>query len=438
MGSEIDKWRKIWEERRSGPEKKRTQDDSRTPSERDYARIIHSAAFRRLQNKTQVLCPGESDFYRTRLTHSIEVAQIGASLAKRMLEHAETLHNDELKSIIPDDRQIQAVCLAHDIGNPPFGHGGEIALNKIMHEHGGFEGNGQTLRILSKLEKYSAGYGMDVTRRTLLGVIKYPGSHEELSNKALYRGKNYIPPKCYLDDDQDIFDWVIDPFIEADKQKIKEVLDDDKKSHYKTKFKSLDASIMELADDIAYGVHDLEDAISMNLIHQEDWKDHIAQNDILINGKSINEIGHSLFDEIKRHKRKDAIGALVHYLIINAEIKETDFFQDPIMIYNITINPNAEELLKKLKKLVFDKVINIPSVQRLEYKGQLIIEELFKVFESDPKRFLPTSTFHIYEDTDEDKRKRVICDYVSGMTDEYATKIYQSFFIPKSGSIFDR
>ncbi|WP_462158915.1 dGTP triphosphohydrolase [Pseudoalteromonas sp. GB56] len=145
--------------------------DVRDEYDRDEARLIHSAAFRRLQSKTQVLGLGESDFYRTRLTHSMEVAQIGRGIVQYLAKtpEFEAFHND-----LPNTSLITAICLAHDIGHPPFGHGGEVALNYCMREHGGFEGNGQTLRILGHLDKYTLEHGLNPTRRMLLGVLKYP------------------------------------------------------------------------------------------------------------------------------------------------------------------------------------------------------------------------------------------------------------------------
>ena len=153
--------------------------DVRSQFDRDEARLIHSAAFRRLQSKTQVLGLGESDFYRTRLTHSMEVAQIGRGIVQYLSKKKKF---KEHKDHLPDISLITAICLAHDIGHPPFGHGGEVALNYCMRDYGGFEGNGQTLRILGKLDKYTADHGLNPTRRMLLGVLKYPASYNDLVN----------------------------------------------------------------------------------------------------------------------------------------------------------------------------------------------------------------------------------------------------------------
>ena len=158
--------------------------DNRPPFRRDRGRILHSAAFRCLQAKTQIHAIGENDFYRTRLTHSLEVAQIGSSLVAQLkfLETFESLSQTlnidknelqkQLKPLLPSNDLIESLCFAHDIGHPPFGHGGETALNYMMAEQGGFEGNAQTFRILTKLEPYTENAGMNLTRRTLLGVVK--------------------------------------------------------------------------------------------------------------------------------------------------------------------------------------------------------------------------------------------------------------------------
>ena len=166
---------------------------------RDRARVIHSAFFRRLQGKTQVLGLGESDFYRTRLTHSLEVAQLGSGLVEFLIEK----YKDDSGIIesLPEKDLIEAIGLAHDIGHPPFGHGGEVALNFSMKDNGGFEGNAQTLRICTTLGEYSGQSGLNLTRRSMLGIVKYPAVYSSVVNTEIYSGagsKNidsYKPPK---------------------------------------------------------------------------------------------------------------------------------------------------------------------------------------------------------------------------------------------------
>ena len=160
-----------WKERRA-PAGIQRQEDQREEYERDRARVIHSSAFRRLQAKTQILGVLEGDFHRTRLTHSMEVAQIGRGLVLNLQKRF-----PELNDLLPRLEQIETTGLAHDLGHPPFGHGGETALNCAMADYGGFEGNGQTLRILTRLESHTLENGLDLTRRTLLGVLKYPAPY---------------------------------------------------------------------------------------------------------------------------------------------------------------------------------------------------------------------------------------------------------------------
>ena len=169
----------IWKVRRA-PAGVQRQDDQREEYERDRARVIHSSAFRRLQAKTQILGVLEGDFHRTRLTHSMEVAQIGRGLVLSLLRRY-----PELTDLLPRLEQIETTGLAHDLGHPPFGHGGETALNYAMSKYGGFEGNAQTLRILTKLESHTPEHGLDLTRRALLGILKYPAPYSKLQRTQL-------------------------------------------------------------------------------------------------------------------------------------------------------------------------------------------------------------------------------------------------------------
>ena len=174
-----------WKERRA-PSGIQRQADHREDYERDRSRVIHSSAFRRLQAKTQILGVLDGDFHRTRLTHSMEVAQIGRGLVLNFVKQY-----PELKNLLPRLEQIETTGLSHDLGHPPFGHGGESALNYAMRDYGGFEGNGQTLRILSKLESHTPEYGLDLTRRNLLGVLKYPVSYSRLCKKNLPKASSF-------------------------------------------------------------------------------------------------------------------------------------------------------------------------------------------------------------------------------------------------------
>ena len=242
----------IWTQRQFG-ENLHREGDHRTPFQRDKARILHSAAFRRLQAKTQVLGVGMSDFYRTRLTHSLEASQIGQGIAEQL----RSKYPELTQHLNLNDTLIEALCLAHDIGHPPYGHGGEVALHYMMRHHGGFEGNGQTFRIVTKLEPYTAEHGMDLSRRTLLGLIKYPNFIPNLSQpKPIPEQENiphrevkaslWHPPKGLYESDKTAFDWLLEGFSEQDASTFMQFAASDK-GHHKTRFKSFDCSIMELA-----------------------------------------------------------------------------------------------------------------------------------------------------------------------------------------------
>ena len=410
--------------------------------QRDRARIIHSAAFRRLQSKTQVLGLGDSDFYRTRLTHSLEVAQIGSGICESLKE--KYIDNDIYKWI-PSLSLIESIGLCHDIGHPPFGHGGEVALNYSMLDFGGFEGNGQTLRIASKLGEYSPEHGMDLTRRTQLGLIKYPSSYSELTNYQSPQNEiskicidHSHPPKCFLDDEIDVFNWIFEDVDKSDAKKFTRIKEN-KGEHSECMFKSFDTSIMELADDISYGVHDLEDALALRLVTFKMWETdvldkicHLKNNAIVDN---IDFYNTKLFSESGK-ERKHAISKLIGYFISSVNVKTIDGFQTELLKYNACIEPDVKVILKALKKFIFVRVIKSPEVQVLEFKGQQIILKLFEVLNTNPSRLLPKNTLELYEKSE--NKERIICDYVSGMTDTYATKLYHKLYTPNIGSVFDR
>ena len=260
-------------------------EDARDVGDVDYARVIHSASFRRLQGKTQILNLGDSDFYRTRLTHSLEVAQIAGGLVRQL---AQSRSGHPATALLPDHSQIHAIACAHDLGHPPFGHGGEVALNYCMRDAGGFEGNGQTLRLLTRLEHFSEQAGANLSRRSLLGVLKYPAPLSALCNPrlrpCLQAGLSVLqtidlaasaPPKGYLDSEGDVVDWILAPLSAADRAVFTQTEARPGK-HARTRHKSLDCSIMDLADDIAYGVHDLEDAIALGLVTPDRFRARVT------------------------------------------------------------------------------------------------------------------------------------------------------------------
>ena len=427
--------------------------DFRPPFRRDRARILHSAAFRCLQAKTQIHAVGENDFFRTRLTHSLEVAQIGSSLTAQLkftesftalgaqlgTDKQELQH--QLKPLLPSSDLIEALCFAHDIGHPPFGHGGETALNCMMCESGGFEGNAQTFRIITKLEPYTPNAGMNLTRRTILGLVKYPAILDEASpqyaelqlpthtDSHTLRKVDWRPSKGLYRDDLPMMDWLLAPLSQADRElftsfsKVRSTSDE----FLKTRYKSLDCSIMELADDIAYGVHDLEDAIVVGMITPNLWQvayDELKQCSSDWMRNNVDQLTAKLFSDY-HYERKNAIGALVNYFITHVRWKLTNTFNEPLLRYNAELPDDVICVLNILKTFVFKYVIRDVETQRIEYKGQRILTEMFQIFDSDPTRLLPRNTANRWINATEQNKKRVICDYMAGMSDAYALKVYK-------------
>jgi dGTPase len=332
--------------------------------------------------------------------------------------------------------------LAHDIGHPPFGHGGEIALNYMMRDHGGFEGNAQTLRIVAKLEPYSNGYGMNLTRRTLLGFIKYPAFINELwhtipdtrNSRAFIKADDWRPAKGLYQDDAHIFDWIVEPLSQNDRTLLNTHATIDK-HRAKTLYKSLDSAIMEHADDIAYAVHDLEDAIATRVLTLDDWQTHALPHLQALNFEWLNTLLETLTSRLfskNDFERKDAIGELVNTFIIHIHLDiQNEAFECPILKYTAKLHPEYENVLHILKHFVFQRLIRDPEMQQIEFKGQNLLIELFTAFASDPLRLLPETTQAQYiEAQKHNQGMRIICDYLSGMSDEYAYKTYQRLFLP--------
>lgn len=442
----------VWLERRLKKVSKR-QHDHRDPFQRDRARILHSAAFRRLQSKTQVMGSGQSDFYRTRLTHSLEAAQIGSGITAQL----RCKYPQLCQTLFPvTDSLVEAICLAHDIGHPPFGHGGEVALHYMMREHGGFEGNGQTFRIVARLEPFSEHHGMNLSRRTLLGLLKYPQTLEKLSNSSNHsiidnfrqlKAGEWHPPKGLYSDDKEIINWLLAPLSATDRELFQQIKFQ-QKGHNKTRFKSLDCSIMELADDIAYGIHDLEDAIVTGVVNQNDFDAHVIQKLLQLDDAWILQYCQSLTSNLfseQHYLQKDAIGGLVNYLITAIELTDLNerytgvHFEEPLLKYNATLPKTTMRVLQIFKDFVYNFVIKQTSIQRLEYRGQQIVMELFEALSSDPLRLLPKNSAKRWQQAKDngENEYRVIADYIAGMTDDYATRLYQTLFMPNANTSFN-
>src|SRR6185437_16767213 len=225
--------------------------DYRDHFEKDYGRIVHSAAFRRLQAKTQIVGLDGGDFHRTRLTHSLEVAQIARGMIIKLNANSDLFH----KECLLDVSLIEAAALAHDIGHPPFGHQGEQALHRCMLNYGGFEGNAHTFRILTRLEG-DGQYGLNLTRGVLFATIKYPIILDDALGTA---DTKQDPPKTgVFRADEDAFQWILSSLAPEEAAYLQQHTLGTT-GYNMTLHKTLESSIIELADDIAYSTHDIED-----------------------------------------------------------------------------------------------------------------------------------------------------------------------------------
>lgn len=438
----------MWTHRRSGKMNQHRLNDHRNPYERDRTRVIHCPSFRRLQRKTQILGTDEGDFHRTRLTHSLEVASIGRSIT-RNLAHQQS---GNIAGFLPSDDLISVICLLHDIGHPPFGHGGEAALNFMMRDHGGFEGNGQTLRLLTKLERSYGTFGLDLTRRALLGILKYPVAFSQVlaPEKPIVHARlhhticinDWLPPKAYYDSEEAEIQWILEPFSPSDRQQFQSLkTPPSAKTHGQSAYHSLDCGIMDIADDIAYGVHDLEDAIHLRLIthNQLDLPlFHELLTEIPLSYTS-HELLHILFSE-EICERKQAIGELVNYFITSVQIApNVNTFENFLLNYTVQLEPQAYALLKFLKNCITSYVIDSQESRTFEFGGQTVVLRLFEAISSNPLSLLDQSNRTLYQQANDPcAALRVICDYIANMTDEYAYRFHERLFGFNTRTIFER
>ncbi|GGF97611.1 MULTISPECIES: anti-phage deoxyguanosine triphosphatase [Cysteiniphilum] len=418
----------------------------------DKSRIVHSKFFRALQAKAQVFNINEHDFFRTRLTHSIEVADVGMRII-RDLENNDKIRFKDTPNLSIE--LIESICLAHDIGHPAFGHAGEQVLQDKMLLKGGFEGNGQTFRVLTKLGEYYENNGFNLTRRALLGVMKYPAKHAQFLNAVLSDGEEWSKDKdkvkckkeqqewmqknllvkqrafkCIHDTESQIFDWVLEPLAYKDKKQFNSIKKSGEK--WKTSYKSFDCSIMELADDIAYGIYDLEDSLAMGLISKNKLEE--LEDDLqIIDDKNLGIFQDLCSDNLSTMKK--GINNAVQSLIRSLEIIEIIEFDEPLLRFNVSMTKESQkaQALNTIKNFVYNTVIANPRVQRLEHKNKRMLEQLFDLLESNPKGFLPVN---LHSRLEQEDSCRVICDYLASMTDNEASLLYKNMFIPHSGTVF--
>ncbi len=341
----------------------------RTCFHRDRDRILHSTAFRRLEYKTQVFVYSEGDDYRTRLTHTLEVAQIGRSLAT---------------ALGANEVLVEAICLAHDLGHPAFGHAGEYTLNQLMADHGGFDHNKQSLRIVQKLEhRYPEFPGLNLSWEVLEGIVKHETEYD-------------------IADAQDF-----NPDLRG----------------------TLEAQLANPADELAYTAHDLDDGLYSGLISPKDlagldlW--NYVRESVGWDGTGFNTLWrHRMVRRLLGLMINDAIQATGKRLEAESvtSVADVQSLSGTVVAHTETMTA----MIKGLKAFLFENLYHYPRVMRMERKAIRIITALFEAYTEEPRQ-LPYAEQAKLE---ERSLSRVVCDYIAGMTDRYALQEYAKLFDP--------
>ena len=350
---------------------------------RDRDRIIHATAFRRLKEKTQVFVAHEGDHYRTRLTHSLEVAQIARSLA-----HALRLDTD----------LAETVALAHDLGHPPFGHAGEDELQAQMRPWGGFDHNVQTFRVVTKLEeRYPQFEGLNLSWETVEGVVKHNGPVNHRLDEPAWRAiADYAPG----------WDLRLDSFA------------------------SLEAQAAAIADDIAYNNHDVDDGVQAGLFSLDD----LAEVPLI--GPVLHGVRKDWPNLDARMIRIEAvrrmIGVMVEDVLAETEARiEADDIRSTEDVRTarrtlVAFSPAMLAELGVLRKFLFERMYRHYRVNRTRSQARRILAEMFQLFMAEPETMPPE--WSSKAGPDETKRARAVCDYIAGMTDRYAIEEHKKLF----------
>jgi dGTPase len=341
----------------------------RTIYQRDRDRILHTTAFRRLEYKTQVFINYEGDYYRTRLTHTLEVSQTGRTIARALGA------NPEL---------TEAICLAHDLGHPPFGHNGEATLARLMKDHGGFDHNRQSLRIVAKLEqRYQNFPGLNLSWEVREGIVKHESEYD------IADAREY---------------------------------DAELRGH-------LEAQITNAADELSYTAHDLDDGLRSGMITTP-MLDGITLWEILV--ESIGWRGPVL-DDLARHRIiRNLIDMEVTDLIHSTdknlrESRVRSVLELQSLAYNVVgFSEDMNQRNRQLKDFLYTNLYRNYRVVRMAVKAERIISDLFRAYLHEPA-ILPK---HVQEWANERGLERTICDYIAGMTDRFAVEEYQKLFDP--------
>ncbi|HAL73307.1 MAG TPA: deoxyguanosinetriphosphate triphosphohydrolase [Verrucomicrobiales bacterium] len=390
----------------------------------DRDRIIHSSAFRRLQNKTQVFLSGEYDFYRTRLTHSIEVAQIGRSICAYLAQQSEML--DDGCFIDPD--LVECACLSHDLGHPPFGHTGERTLHRLMRPYGGFEGNAQTLRILTETLFNEGREGMNPSRAVLDGVLKYKTLQAEVEGA----------PNHYLYNNQEV--WL--DFTMGHQAFPTELTP----GKVRNQFRSIECQLMDWADDTAYSLNDIADGIHAGFItvsKLERWAEGRELNER--DDIHIKKLCAAIREGRVERKLNSAIGRYIRAVTL---VPNSTFLSAMTRRhqFRLEIDPDMQAESRLNKKIALDLVFKSPQLQQLDYKADFILTRLFEVLRDRYIEQEKSSTLHLMPATleaeiekapDAGTRARLVCDWVASMTDSFAFRTYRRLFDADFGSITD-
>ncbi len=400
--------------------------DYRTPFQVDRDRIIHAQVFRKLQSKTQVFLSGEYDFYRTRLTHSMEVAQIGRSICHFLRSKGGPLRDD----FYIDGDLVEGICLAHDLGHPPFGHSGERTLQELMLRWGGFEGNAQTLHLLTEafFQNETGVRGMQPTRALLDGVLKY---------KKLFREFAAPPKNHFLYDPQEsvrtfVFGGTIIPIDLHDGEKL-------------NAFKSVECQIMDWADDAAYSLNDIVDGTKAGFLTIERVESWAA-------GEAIDAPKQKLLDQFFTAVRGDRVEQVfaqkIGGFIAASRLKERRNFLSETTNryrYELVVTPEAEREALFWKKLANDVIFESPQLQQMEHKARRVLFDLWEscwrnYVDVGPRviRILPPRVGRLVDaEKTPSGKARQICDWLAGLTDGAIVRAHRRLFDPEFGSIRD-
>lgn len=411
------------------PETTTPEAEYRTRFQIERDRIIFSPPFRSLQSKTQVFQSGKYDFYRTRLTHSIEVAKIARSICDYLRATSPLLSED----FYIDADLAEVVGLSHDLGHPPFGHIGERKLNQVMAPYGGFEGNAQTLRLLTQLIYQRPGKteGIAPTRAFIDGVMKYKALQSECilqdtNNNSIY------PENHFIYDEQ--INWRNIVFYDQDLSAPKKELN---------QIKSIECQIMDWADDTAYSLHDIVDGISARYISLKSLHQWAANQTLSNDAQNlIDKLSQVIVEDRVESYFGSRVGHFIHAVSLhkseNPLTKHTNRHS-----FLIKIDPAIQAECKLYKKIATQLIFRSPQLQQIEFKGGQIIEQLFQALSEHSIQHRSTSLEllpkHIHtlieKEPNETGKYRRLCDYVSSMTDAQAIRTYKRLFDPDFGSI---